>query len=471
MNKTTKELIAQRGSDVVKSFLLRFGLVFGFIFLAALAFKTIEFKANMSFLDVAVLSGSSVGNYHALIEGLAYEAAKEKGKIINIPSKGSVENIKRLVVAQTLCRTHFALVQDGANWEMEKGLALIGRVGKPESVLFLGREANNITLFSDLYGARIGIGPDGSGTALLARQILSSPPFQDLNLNLVNMDIREQMAQLVTKELALGVFVMQEDTKLLLTAINEKGLQLANFKYMEALAHSFPFLYAGTIAPGQYNPVKILPPTERKVLKLDTLLIGNRCVSHSQMIAVMTLLRKRFPDFISRNRLAQTRYAISMAPPARSFLDNNGGSLADTHVPWLVDFMPASNWVYAVMILSLFYNAIVFLNNFRLSSIDSNRVAVERCIYDLFGRYLMPDEIARFGIPVDMDFSMNRLNELSLLLEKQRFLCRRQSLSVLVPMGTEIGFRDQETLIEGMLGALKILRYRIEHGTNVVEAG
>ena len=461
---TPTNLIALCRSNMIKSFLLRFGIIFSFILLGALAFKTIEFKPNMSFLNVAILSGSTVGNYYSIIANLDFEAAKEDGKVVNISSKGSVENIKRLVVAQNNCSIHFALVQDGTDWHREKGLQLIGRVGSPESVLFLGRDADNITKFSDLAGKRIGIGPEGSGTALLARQILGSPSFDYLNLQLINVSIQEQMAQLVKKELALGVFVMQEDAKLLLSAINEKKLQIADFQLVEAMAHEFPYLYLGVINPGQYNPVREYPPSARKVLKLDTLLIGNSCVSHSQAIGIMTLLRKQFPDFIYRNRSAQMRHAILMSSPASFFLDNNGGGIADTHVPWLVDFMPASNWVYAVMILSLFYNIMMAWHSFRLSSIDSKRVAAERCIKDMFGRSILKDEIARFNIPGDLDFSEDRLNELIGFLETQMSQCRRQSLSVLVPMGEEIGYRDQETLMEDMLGALKILRYRLSIG-------
>ena len=160
-----------------------------------------------------------------------------------------------------------------------------------------------------------------------------------------------------------------------------------------------------------------------------------------------------------------------MASSASYFLDNNGGSLADTHVPWLVDFMPTSNWVYAVMVLSIFYNAVSALNNFRLASIDANRVAAERSIQTMFNRRILNDEISRFKIPDADAFPMDRLKELIQFLEDQLIKCRRQSLSVIVPMGTEMGFRDQESLMEEKLAALKILEYRLELGKAPTQQG
>jgi hypothetical protein len=58
-----------------------------------------------------------------------------------------------------------------------------------------------------------------------------------------------------------------------------------------------------------------------------------------------------------------------------------------------------------------------------------------------------PDALAR------LDAIIERLNALS-----ER--CRRQSLSVLVPMGEEMAYRYQETLIADLLHALRTFKDR-----------
>ena len=114
--------------------------------------------------------GERAWNYYAIVNALAAEARQQNGHIDNVASAGSVENISRLVASRTSCDVHFALVQDGMSWPADHALELIGRLGKAESLVFLGRDADRIKALTDLRGMRIGIGPIGSGTERAARQ-------------------------------------------------------------------------------------------------------------------------------------------------------------------------------------------------------------------------------------------------------------------------------------------------------------
>ena len=82
-----------------------------------------------------------------------------------IPTKGSLDNIDQLTKAKVSCKIHFGLSEDGLDWGDLDTLKLVARLPTSEAVLFLGKSANTITLFSDLQNKRIGIGPKGSGTA------------------------------------------------------------------------------------------------------------------------------------------------------------------------------------------------------------------------------------------------------------------------------------------------------------------
>jgi hypothetical protein len=75
----------------------------------------------------------------------------------------------------------------------------------------------------------------------------------------------------------------------------------------------------------------------------------------------------------------------------------------------------------------------------------------------LDARHLLPDARAQ------IDYLMLRLH---VLAEK----CREQSVSVLVPMGAEIYYWYQETLITGLLRALRLSRNGC-HRRNIVVAG
>jgi hypothetical protein len=59
-------------------------------------------------------------------------------------------------------------------------LELLGRLPEPESLLLLRGSDHAINTFSDLRGASIGIGPEGSGTAYLIRQLFEDPDLHTL---------------------------------------------------------------------------------------------------------------------------------------------------------------------------------------------------------------------------------------------------------------------------------------------------
>jgi TRAP-type uncharacterized transport system substrate-binding protein len=88
-------------------------------------------------------------------------------------------------------------------------LEVVGRLIRPETLLFLGPAADKIVSPDDLRGARIGIGPVGSGTEQLVRHMIA--PFAELDLKVSTPTTDEQLAQLQRGELDLGAMVIDED--------------------------------------------------------------------------------------------------------------------------------------------------------------------------------------------------------------------------------------------------------------------
>src|SRR5262245_30045129 len=140
-----------------RSMALKLAVLFGLFLLIGLLAVLSDRSTNLSYLRVSVLSASERGNYYVIVNALAAEARQQNGRIDNVSSAGSVENISRLVASRTSCDVHFALVQDGMSWPADHALELIGRLGKTESLVFLGRDADRITVLTDLRDMRIGI--------------------------------------------------------------------------------------------------------------------------------------------------------------------------------------------------------------------------------------------------------------------------------------------------------------------------
>ena len=170
------------------------------------------------------------------------------------------------------------------------------------------------------------------------------------------------------------------------------------------------------------------------------------------------------------NHDTPNRTGLRLAPAARSYFNNEGPDLVGVHAPWVVDIMPTARWIQLILGFSLLSTAMSWWHQFRLWRIDANRVRIERAIPPLLGPGVTVGDIAEMppseqhGTPdarAQLDTIMNQLATLS---ERSR----RQSQSVFVPMGQEMAYRYQESLIADLLHALRAFRDRL--GTGEVSA-
>jgi TRAP-type uncharacterized transport system substrate-binding protein len=465
MNAVVKErfqrLLGLSRRNFDRSRYLKASLLGGILLLIGLLVAFSDHSPNLAHVRVGVLSASPQDNYYAIVNALSAEARQQKGHIDNIPSAGSVENISRLVASRTSCDVHFALVQEGLNWPTGSQLELIGRLHKAESLVFLGPEADRIKALTDLRGMRIGIGPIGSGTEHVARQVLA--PLAELDLILEPQGIEEQLAKLERGELDLGAMVINEDAQLLAEAVRERGLQILSLPNAEALARRLPFKRVGRIVAGQYDPVRVLPREAKDVLEVDTLIVGNRCARRSATKGFITVLATVFPDFVHYNRDTPNRTGLPLAPAARSYFDDDGPDILSVHAPWVADIMPAASWVQLILAVSLLLNAKSMWHRFRLRRIHANRRRTEKAISLLVGSGVTVSEIAdmtpseKHRTPEARAQLDTIIDQLATVLERSR----QQSQSVLVPMGEEMNYCDQEGDIADLLDALRAFRDRL----------
>ncbi len=429
------------------------------MFAVALVFSKLNLKRDMHRLDAGFASGSADGAYHAIVDDLGALAAKSGGHIRNIETAGSAENIKRLSESATTgsCKVELALAQDGSDFERSDKLRLVGRLPKAESVFFLGKDADRITELSQLAGLRIGIGPHGSGTSRVVHAIFDMPELAALQPVLSTHTNAEQVELAKRGDLDLAVFVIDEDAPFLVSAIRDQGLQIAGFSHIDVIARKMPHFRTGRIGAGQFEPVRVLPAQDKRVLRVDTLVVGNGCTARAEMIDVLMLLGRRFPDFVHHNKETPNATGLEVAESAKTFFEHEGPEVADEYVPWLTDVMPPANWAYVVMGVSLLFNAMGAGHRFRLWRIDDARFKLENELADLFGSSVTLGDISRTKPegPLADDKVKSGVESLIRRFEALAARSRRQSLSVLVPMGQEMAYRYQEEIIYETLTVLR----------------
>ncbi len=455
-----KKIISGRSTSILdhKIFPLILSLVM--LIAAILIFYFIDFFPDYSHVKIKIFSGPASGYYYEKVEEASKLAKIRNGRIENISTNGSSENIDRLTKSGE--KGVFALIQDGM--PQAKGIQLAAYLTAPETVFFLGRDADRIKAMSDLRNARIGIGPKGSGTAYAAEQIFGIPKIKTLNVRLSNHTVDEQVELLRAGKLDLGIFIIRDKSAFIEKAITEYRLQIADIRQLESISQRYPFLQPGTIPQGFYDPVENLPASEKKVLKVSTLLVTGSDVKRSQIIGLLSIFNELNPNFISHNRANTNWSGIPMASPGIDYFANQGPEILDRYAPRLMDIIPMSSLVQIIMALSVFFNIMGIGNRFRLWRIDANRVTIEKEINDFLGSVMLPDEIAilkpepSHKIRIENGSLDAIINRLEALEEK----CRIWSQSMLVPMGAEMSYRYQEEIISRNITALRVYRSRLE---------
>jgi TRAP-type uncharacterized transport system substrate-binding protein len=427
------------------------------------ALARMDLRPSLRHVHLRLLSGSAEGNYHAMGDAIAAAAAKKGGRIENVATAGSMENVERLARAAHTCEVEVALVQAGLPFAQAPELTLVARLAKAESLFLLGKRADGITEFAQLARLRIGVGPEGSGTARVVEQIFGSRDFRGLGAVLSHHTVAEQLDLAQRGELDLAAFVMDEDAALIQDAVRDRGLALVGFPHADVVARQFPFLRKGRIGAGEYDAVRMLPPVDKEVLRVDTLVLGNGCARRSQVMGLLTALGEVFPDLARHNRETPNLTGLEVAPAAKAWFEA-GPEIVDEYLPRVGDVMPPSNWVHLMLAISILFNVMGVANRFVLWRIDVARVRAEQEIARCFGPAATLGDIARLAPSGDLlgpsiGAEVERvIGELSALAVRSR----RASLSVLVPMGGEMVYRYQESLIHEALAVLRAFRERWE---------
>ena len=436
-------------------------ILFAVLALATAIVAWLDPRPSLRHVDVTVLSGSRTGNYFATVGKFAEAVSRRKGRVVNVATAGSVENVGRLIEGMQRCDVHFALVQDGISYPEKHRLELVGRMPHPESLIVLGRDADRIRTPVDLKGLRIGIGPVGSGTEQLMRRVLVE--LEGLDLKVSTQPIDRQLDMLERGELDLGAMVIDDQAQLVVDAVKKRNLQILDIPEAASLARRLPFARVGRIESGQIDYVRKLPAEAKDVLQVDALIVGNGCASNSATQGFMTAVTEVFPTFIRHNKGQPNLTGLPLATVAKAFFDEEGPDILGQHAPWALDIMPLPLWIKVGVAFSVLFSAMALMHRFRLWRVDADRVKMEREIPGLFGPGITVGEIA--GMAPDARHASpearSRLDDLMARLAALAERCRKQSLSVFVPMGEEMSYRYQETLIHDLLHALRLYRDKL----------
>ena len=314
------------------------------------------------------------------------------------------------------------------------------------------RRVRAINTFNDLKVASVGIGPDGSGKAYLMRQLLENSDLKGLDLRPSNHGLEAQAELVRDGQLDLAAFVMTANAELIRTLATTYDLEIVAPADIEGLAARDKWLRLGRIPAGFYDIAKPIPATDKLVAEVDTLIMTNACVHRAERVAFLMLLSEEFPNFVRDNPppSAKSQDQAPLADEARQFFTNGQPELADRYFPWLVNLMSPAYWIYLAMAVTVLFNASNAYSRFRLWRIDANREMLESRLKALSGLGSTPERVDKLPPEAVIKTPQDRKAAEDLMkdLEALRLRCQDQLRSMITPMGSEMFYRYQQSLIE-----------------------
>ena len=459
-----KRVLGQPGPRAALSPGAKTAILFGALAVLTALVAWLDPRPSLRHVQVAMLSAGATGNYYATVEKIGAEVARRKGRVHNLTSAGSVENVRRLIAGAKKCDVHFGLVQDGIPYPVGHKLELIGRLTRPESLALLGHNVARIRTPADLKGLRIGIGPEESGTQDLMRQLLAL--FEGVRVVALTLPIDRQLAMAERGELDLAAMVLDDEGKLLANAVTRRNMEILQLPDIASLARHLPYTRVGVIQAGQMDYARQLPRTDKKVLQVDALIVGNGCARDGVTQQFLTAVADVYPTFVRHNKGQPNLTGLPLSPVAANFYSAEGPDLLGKYAPWAVDIMPLPTWIQLGVAFSVLFSGMALWHRFRLWRVDADRVKIERDMAALLDPGATVDDIP--GMPLAahhlLPETRAQIDDLVLHLSALAEKCRVQSLSVLVPMGEEMAYRYQETLIADLLRALRLLKERLPPG-------
>lgn len=425
-------------------------LVIASAVLAAIALSYTSVRDYGAF-RAAMLTGSPGGAYHSLASDLAKLAERDGGRLEVLSTAGSVENVRRLVSSRPRCAEKFGFVQDGTPVPPDADIELLGRLPEPESLLVLARRDRSFAKFSDLRGVSIGVGPEGSGTAFLTLQLLSDPDLRQLAIRTSYHELEDQAQRVARGDLDIATFVMRNDAEFLRTIIGRYDLEVVELQGLRGLIDRFPWLSLGRVPAGRFDLMRQIPATDKLVPQVNTLVLAGPCAKRADRVELLVLLTSALPTFVRSNPPSSTSSAtaLPLAAEARQFFVAGEPEFVDRYFPWLVNVMSPAYWIYLAMAVTALFNLLKGISRFRLWRIDANRERLELQASQLINE-------SKEAADVRHNINAAAIEEAIDQLMRLRSRCQRYVNSFVTPMGDEMFYRYQQSLIERSLSELRV---------------
>jgi TRAP transporter TAXI family solute receptor len=264
---------------------------FLFIFIPAVAicvgavWFTLKFVQPAPPTSFVISTSSKTSPYYMLAMRFKEEVAK-KGVTIEVrESQASSENLRLLKDPNSDVQAGF--VQGGLTNNIDApGLFSMGRViTEPVWIFFRGKD--KLDRITQLKGKRILVGPDKSGTNVLALKLLEANGVTPENSKLINLPLLKYAEAFEKAEADAGFMVIGAEGAPVQALLSQPGTSLMNMAQADALIQRYPYLTSVVLRQGVVDFAKNIPPADTALVATKAMLLV-RGDLHPALITVLS---------------------------------------------------------------------------------------------------------------------------------------------------------------------------------------
>ncbi len=246
--------------------------------MAALALLFAVFWATYKFMrpappsHVTIVTGPADGAYQ--IYAARYkDFFARSGITLDIKaSAGASENLQRLLDRNE--DVDIGFLQSGATLGKDtEGLVSLGVI-YPEPLWLFHQKDLNLTNLEELKGKRVAVGPEGSGTRLLALELLRAHGVADEPTILSPLGGMNAAQAMLNKEVDAVFIVSPAQSSAVWTMLYTPDLKMFSFTQAEAYVRRFPYLSVLTLPRGTIDLPRNIPPKDMSLVAPSTTLVA-----------------------------------------------------------------------------------------------------------------------------------------------------------------------------------------------------
>jgi TRAP transporter TAXI family solute receptor len=340
--------------------------------LLSLATRTLRPAPPQRFV---LATGAPGGAYFAFGERYRALLAREGITLELRPTSGSAENLARLL--DDASGVDAAFVQGGiipsSNQAADRGADSPGTAQAPappaidERLVSLGalyyeplwifhRKARPVTRLDQLTGLRLAIGAAGSGTRVVALDLLSQSGVTEANAHLEGLSTIDAADALIEGKVDALFMIAGEDSRVVRRLLTSPGISLASLDQATGTTRRRPYLSTITLPEGVIDFNRDIPPRDVTLLATTANLVVRADLHPALMYLLLdaaSTLHRGHSAFNEAGSFPSARHQdVALAPQAERYYQV-GKPLLQRYLPFWVAIFVDRIWVFLLPLFAI----------------------------------------------------------------------------------------------------------------------